>query len=698
MMYSYDIECVTNHFSALFIEYGQDKLINEYAMYDIKGDNIKKQEVLNRLNHKLFIIQDSVNDLKALYSFIINNKEKKYFVGFNSTNYDSIMLDYIVDNYKEFSTKSSDQITAKLKNINDTIIGSDLIFFEVRKLLGISKNYYYYNIDLQSINNIHKIPNRISLKQASISIKWYKIEDYEIPLYTEKQFNDLYDNTKVTLKQVNDYVTWDKKIHQDHLTGMIEYLFNDVFITNMLLSESMNELTSRANILSKYGLHVLSSPRSGAADKIMSKLYSDYTGMHISEFKNQRTWRKYINLGNIIHSNVKFRDKVFIKLLTDISNTVIDIYGGSKFNPTVIFKGKEYTLGLGGLHSVDAGGVFTSTDKEEILDADADSYYPISIVKYKIKPKHLSLVIINIISDLVERRLEYKKAGDKTNADIYKIVINSIFGKYGYADSFFKDDQAMYEVTVNNQLYLLMLIEDLELAKFKVISANTDGVTSIVPKDRKVEYYEILNGWSKVTGFTLEVNKYIKYVRTSVNSYIAKIEKGDTYVIKRKGDFDKNKYRDLSSGYYYPIVPRAIEDFYLEGKPIEKTILEGTDILDYCMSQKTGRNFINEEHKIIKGKLYITKLTKTLRFYSSTDGSTLLKLNKEKGTYTNILAGQRVTLLNIIKNVKSIEDYNINYNFYIRKAYNMVDRINNALTTKMKKNTGTLFDNLEDYD
>lgn len=694
MIYSYDIECIPNHFSILFVELGQTKIIDEYVRHDIQGNKTKKNEVLKRLKHRLFIIQDNVNDLTALFNFV-TAKGRKFFVGYNSTNYDSIMLDYLIEHYREYKSKTVEEITTDLKRVNDIIIKSDLIFFELRKYIGIGKTSFYFNIDIQSLNNIHKLPDRVSLKQVSIYLKWYKIEDYDMPPYTLEEFKDLYPDEDVDdIDKFNNLKSFDRKVHQNHLIEFIEYLFNDVFITDRLLMESMSELESRVAVMSKYGLNTLSSPRSGTAEKIMAKLYSDYTGLQINEFKNQRTYVKHVNLGNIIHHNIQFKSPEFIELLKKISSTIITI-GESKFTPTVIYKGKKYQLGLGGLHSVDLGGLFESTEDVYILDADVDSYYPRSIVEYKIKPRHLSDIFINILSTILEERLHYKKIKDKVNAGIYKIVINSVFGKYGYADSFFKDDRAMYQVTVNNQLYLLMLVEDLEMNGFKVISANTDGVTALVPVSKLDIYHAILKDWSKRTKFTLEVNKYIKYVRTSINDYIAKVEKGELYEIKRKGDFDKNKYREVTSGYYYPIVPKALEDYYMDGIPIEQTIRDGTDILDYCMSQKTGSNFVNEEHKIVNGELKVNRLTKTLRFYASIDGSTLLKKDVATGRYTNILAHQRVTLLNKLKDVKDIKEYNIDYNFYIRKAYDMIDKVNNALTAKMKKNVGTLFDNLD---
>jgi DNA polymerase elongation subunit (family B) len=74
-------------------------------------------------------------------------------------------------------------------------------------------------------------------------------------------------------------------------------------------------------------------------------------------------------------------------------------------------------------------------------------------------------------------RLEAKKAGDKGKAEALKIIINSFYGNFNYPYFYAYDPKSAYTVTINGQLYLLMLVEQLEFNGYAVISANTDGVT-----------------------------------------------------------------------------------------------------------------------------------------------------------------------------------------------------------------------------
>jgi predicted transcriptional regulator len=692
MTYVYDIEVLSNCFVALFIEVGQTDKIEAYAKADIDNDNLAKTKILKSLKHELFIIFNQANDLTRLKRFLSN---KHTLIGYNNLSYDDIMIDYMYHNYRKLISLNTDAITSTLKEMNDMIIESRDMWFEVRKFHNIPYNRNYTSIDLMRLNYLYK--SFISLKQVSINLKWYNIEDYVMPPYTQEQADELYGNFEYTLDEINNFNSFDKKIHSSELDHLVLYCYNDVFITNKLLVASSDELQSRINISKTYGLNVLSDARSSVANKVMKHLYAKYTGLSYEDFVNQRTWRKYVVFANIINPKVKFKTPEFNEFLNRLFRITVNPHLNSQFKENVNFKEMNYTLGLGGLHSKDVGAIFKESPTHLILDCDVNSYYPYSIVLYKIKASHLSGTIITIINDLLKLRINYKQKGDKSNADIYKIIINAIFGKYGDADSFFKDDLAMYTVTLNNQLFLLMLIEDFELNGIRILSANTDGITAYVPIDKLDLYNKLIEDWSNNTGFSMEVNKYKEYIRTSVNHYIVVVDGGSKgQYIKMKGEFDYNKYKDFTSGYNSPIVPYALYKYYVDHVPVEETIRNHTDILDFCISQKTGRNFVNEFHQIVKTKLIITKLSKNIRYYASTKGGVILKRSVENDKLINVLKGQTVQVLNKLKNI-SIEEYNINYNYYVSKCNDIMTRVNNSKTTFMKKHSGTLFDELDNY-
>ena len=59
---------------------------------------------------------------------------------------------------------------------------------------------------------------------------------------------------------------------------------------------------------------------------------------------------------------------------------------------------------------------------------------------------------------------------------VLKIVINSVYGKLGFENGNLYDRLAVLKTTINGQLMMLMLVEELELHNIHVLSANTDGI------------------------------------------------------------------------------------------------------------------------------------------------------------------------------------------------------------------------------
>ena len=131
-----------------------------------------------------------------------------------------------------------------------------------------------------------------------------------------------------------------------------------------------------------------------------------------------------------------------------------------------------------------------------------------------------------------------------------------------------------------------MILADTHLAPSQYLTPL--GVTAIVPKDRLKEYNEICNKWGKNLNFSLSFNKYLHYIRRDVNNYVSESETE----IKQKGCFLEKQ--SLEKGYNTAIIPKAINNYFLKNIPVEETIKAGNNIFDYCLSEKTGNQFVME--------------------------------------------------------------------------------------------------------
>jgi hypothetical protein len=114
------------------------------------------------------------------------------------------------------------------------------------------------------------------------------------------------------------------------------------------------------------------------------------------------------------------------------------------------------------------------------------------------------------------------------------------------------------------------------------------------------------------------------------------------------------------------------------------------------MSQKTGEGYIPHTitYNNTTNSIDYTKLQKTIRFYVSNGGSN--NIVKIKGNKTiSLLKGYSCTIFNDFE-IK--DDYNINYSYYLKVAYDIIYNINNTNVSKImkakkgKRISGTLFD------
>jgi len=614
MIYIYDIECYKNYFSVTF-------------------KNVKTKEIINYIiyhsyqnNHK--------NELSALYKFIKINRDK-WFVGYNSKSFDNQILNYIFIHYEKFNTLDEEELCQKIFDFMWSIIYNNNTEYKYR--------LPFKSIDLMKVGNVDKK----SLKLVAVNLNWPVIQD--LPIEPEGIIED------------------------KDLDLMFKYNLNDVEITEQLYHKLIKDITVRWEIGEKYNIDLMSEPDSGMANRILEKMYSQESGITIKDLRDMRTYRKIIHYENIVFDDIEFKTPVLKKLLDEIRSQKY-FMNQPYFNKSIIYEGVKYKLGIGGIHSDDKPGVFSKEDDKdvEIIDCDITSMYPNLIINNNLYPAHLSSLFLDLYKNIVQQRLKAKKEGRSTEAYVLKILVNSVFGKTMYEHHWLYDPLVGLRVTINGQLYMLMLIEALTLAGFAVLSANTDGIVSLV-HDREL-YKEVCNKWSKRTKFNLEYTDYKKYVRRDVNNYIV-IKYNDS--VKEKGVFLQSDEISLRQGIDKPIISKALYNLYVHNTPIESTIYDEQNIYSFCIAKKTDKKFVNEFHTIENGSHKIEELQKTVRFYISTNGGRLYKVDKLENKYISYCINRQVSILNNNNNNKDIKDYNIDYGYYIKETNKIVDEIIN---------------------
>lgn len=613
-----------------------------------------------------FVICPWKDEKKKLVKFV--KTEGLILAGYNNHSYDNIILNYIL----KFGSKlSAEELCQNLFDLSQRIINrvegdSEIIELQYRFKAP------YYSIDLMRLHAFHKVG--VGLKQVGISLKHSKLQD--LPIH------------------------WSTDIKPEDEELIISYNFNDVDITDELFETSKKELLLRQEISQNYSVDVMSADRSKIANLILEYYYEQQTGIPKAQFKELRTHRKEILVGNIVSDKLEFRHPILVKFFEDLKLTSLK----PKWNPlkkkntfqfkySLKFGGKTYDIGVGGLHSKDDPRIIEEGASYEIIDADVGSFYPNIMLNEKVKPAHLGNEFLTVLRMITEERLKAKElqAVDpsmKIKQEALKITINSIFGKLGSEFFWLFDQSALFAVTINGQLFLLSLIDKFVNAGIEVLSANTDGVTCKVYSHQKEKYEQICQQWSEHYEFKLEFAHYSKIIRRDVNNYLA-IKKGkdlirdeqglvdikaciDKGIIKVKGCFEPEI--KIDKGYRHPVIPQAYNRYFLDGIDPEETIRSHQDIYDFLLSQKTRDDFDTQEFQVLDGEMQSSTLQKNNRFYVSNSGSSIVKKNKEDGRVISLVSGETLTLLNDVDD-SPIEERDIDYNWYIKECWKVIDKI-----------------------
>ena len=280
---------------------------------------------------------------------------------------------------------------------------------------------------------------------------------------------------------------------------------------------------------------------------------------------------------------------------------VTDSTGSAKldkpsFGTKVKLRDKVYSFGLGGLHSEDEPLLIEANDDYALTDIDVSSYYPGLVTNERIAPSHLDAdLFCQVFNDLMETRLAAKararkgEPGQKEIAQGMKIAINSGgYGKLSDPFSHFRDPPKGAAITINGQLILLKLIEEMNAIEgVRVLSANTDGV---LIHHRRMAMEPIYAAMKRVRG-TYNLNKFdvtevLRLCRVSVNEYVMSYRDPDTGEVGIKGRGaafnDGSDTESLAKKTDRAIIKRALIQFLLFDTPIEQTIKASSDLIGFC--------------------------------------------------------------------------------------------------------------------
>jgi hypothetical protein len=308
-------------------------------------------------------------------------------------------------------------------------------------------------------------------------------------------------------------------------------------------------------------------------------------------------------------------------------------------------------------------------------------------------PAHLGTDFFRVYkNDLVDVRLaEKRKKEGKDMAIIegFKEAANASYGNSNSMHSWLYDPYYTMQTTINGQLLITMLVEDLllNIPNAQLLQTNTDGATLRFPKEYMSTYEQICKRWEEKTKLTLEFADYNAMYIWDVNNYIAQYTSGKT---KCKGRFEweelqNHKVTHLYKNKSHLIVSKALFNYFINNVPPERYLIENRNIYDYCAGIRIKGDWKFIQSCYVKGKLVEKELQPTLRYYVSTEGCKIIKKNINDNREIQVEAGRWLQQeFNTYKEMKW-EDYNVDESYYLAEIYKEIHNL------EPPKNQLTLF-------
>jgi hypothetical protein len=535
---------------------------------------------------------------------------------------------------------------------------------------------YIPQIDLYKIHHFDNQAKRTSLKMLEFNMRSDNIVDLPFPVGST--------------------------LNPEQIKVLREYNAHDVSQTKKFYHKSKDMIAFRDELTKKYGRD-FTNHNDTKIGKDFFAMELERNGVSLYDYTPatgrtpRQTLRPRIKLADAILPSITFERPEFTRVLewmkrqtiTETKGALQEMHLTLDRKGELVVKHKEvaatidgfkFVFGTGGIHGSVSAEIINADDEYTIIDLDVASYYPNLAIQNGFYPEHLGASFVHIYKNLFEQRKQYPKKS--AESQMLKLALNGVYGDSNNKFSFFYDPLFTMRITLNGQLLLCKLAEQLmKLPDLRVIQINTDGVTV---KVRRVHYeegylHDVCKWWQDATGLTLEQVTYQKMCVRDVNNYIAVRENGTT---KRKGAYEWQGggwYEDGYNGWHQdasaPVVARVAEKVLVEGAPIRETIEAWPDLHDFMYRTKLNRPMYLEWNG--------QNVQRITRYVVTKQGHTLYKMmpplarDPEKWRRAEIKAGWKVQVCNDISHAHQAfaGGDSIDFDHYVERVEDLVMRL-----------------------
>ena len=586
-----------------------------------------------------FEISERKNQLTELVDYFMDRNDNKIICGYNNHHYDDVIINYAIEYYPRLIRLPYWRICQSLFNLSNTVVTAP--DGNIEKFKRWKYAHYFYSMDLLTMQFSSKL--RVGLKETQVTMHYTNVQEYD-----------------------GDF---SKPIPKDKIDEMIAYNINDVESTTELLNrlKEKGEIDLRLFIQEEYGIDALSMDSVKFGETILAKKYCEATGISMKELKEMRSPMDYIPLKDVIFPFIKYKNPIFQDVLEDMKGQIVYSKERKGYEKKFVLSNMVYSIGVGGIHSLNKPMIFRPGPDEYIGHCDVASMYPSLLIKHKLTPRHLGEIFLKVYEQIYHERIEAKHSGQKFKDKALKLTLNSVTGKMQQETSWMYDPFNVFKIRINGQLILLMLVDRLLELNCKIVQINTDGVMFIAKKAAKDQIQETVSEVEQLTQLTFESDNYEAFYQYAVNDYFGVVEgyeqSHNPKLIEKRGMFRTEP--TIGKGLAPTVIPKAVINYFLTKQPVSEFIRQQMDIRDFLMCQRPDRKF-----KILHGKKLVQRIN---RYYASTNGYSLYKVN-EDGVKENMLTKSGVTILNKMDDLP-ITERHVNYNYYISEANSIIGEL-----------------------
>ena len=602
--------------------------------------------LLNTDNEELykFEISERKNQIRELVQFFTN--PKYLLCGYNNKHYDDVIINYIIDYIDTMLCKSIYDVTLSLFNLSQTII--NLEDGNISKIKRWKYANYFESMDLLTMMFSSKL--RVGLKSMQITMQYQNVQEYS-----------------------GDFGSF---LPKDKIDEMISYNINDVKSTYSLFNYLVKngDIDLRLFIEKEYGFNALSMDSVKFGETLIAKKVCEELHINKRQLEQMRSPMDNIPLKDVILPFIRYKNPKFQEALEDMKKQVVSSKnkkpGEKNYENKFVVSGVRYSIGVGGIHSLNEPRIYVPKEDEYLGHLDVASMYPSFIVRYGWFPRHLGKAGLAVYTQIYHERIQAKHSGQKQKNLALKLTLNSVTGKMQQETSWMYDPFSVFKIRINGQLILLMLADLLLQHSCEIVQVNTDGVMFIAKKAYKDAIMESVAKLEQLTKLSFEADSYEAFYQFAVNDYFGVVDgfsqSRNPKLIEKKGMFITEPV--LGKGLAPTIIPEAVINYFVFNIPVEDTIRNCDDIRKFLMSQRVDKKF-----KVEYDDKYIQRIN---RWYASTNGCYLYTVDESKTPvkYSNLLKKSGVTILNYIDDI-STKNRKINYPYYISEARKIIDQL-----------------------